>query len=277
MAYIKFCVVAVESDLKEQSIYIHFNKEIDTDTISPQVITVALQDYNIATMAHYDISISPDLKTVAVKFLTTPIVNSNYVVLIQNTVLDLEGNKLDQSLFRNVMFKSTVTSSIELVRPVNFEIISDKTFSWTEVGSDLVNSFRIQVSTDTAFNNLLIDNAVKGSSSITFGKELNPGQYYYRVRAEQDSEIGTWSETRTFLIQQSDEYEEEVINTENDVIAEDINGDPVIENLVEEERTDLLHMVTVPKSGITPTSFSFLFDDNIDISNLSVSVVRSDF
>lgn len=277
MAYIKFCVVAVESDLKEQSIYIHFNKEVDEDTISPQVITVALQDYNIATMAYYDLIVFKDLKTVQIKFLNVPIVNSNYVVLIQNTIKDIEGNILDQSLFRNVMFKSTVTSSIELTSPTNFEIITDKTFTWKEIGSDLINNFRIQISSDTDFNNLIINSTVIGKTTVTFGKELNAGQYYYRVRAEQDTEFGVWSEVRTFLIQADNEYEEEVIGTEDDIVTEDINGDPVIENLVAEERTDLLTVIETPKSGITNPSFSFLFNDNIDTSTTVITITRSDF
>ena len=277
MAYIKFCVVAVESDLKEQSIYIHFNKEVDEDTISPQVITVALQDYNIATMAYYDLIVFKDLKTVQIKFLNVPIVNSNYVVLIQNTIKDIEGNILDQSLFRNVMFKSTVTSSIELTSPTNFEIITDKTFTWKEIGSDLINNFRIQISSDTDFNNLIINSTVIGKTTVTFGKELNAGQYYYRVRAEQDTEFGVWSEVRTFLIQADNEYEEEVIGTEDDIVTEDINGDPVIENLVAEERTDLLTVIETSKSGITNPSFSFLFNDNIDTSTTVITITRSDF
>ena len=273
MAYIKFCVVAVETDLKEQSIFVHFNKQLDTDTVNEQNITVALRDNSVATLSYFDLFVADDLKTITIKFRNAPVVNSDYVLVIQNTLCDLEGNQLDKSLFRSVAFKSTVTSSINLVSPANFEVMKEKSFSWTEVGDNLVNSFRIQISTDTGFHNLVIDSTVINQTDITFGKELTHGQYYYRIRAEEGDNYGTWSETRTFLIQKGTEYEEET----DSPVEQTEPGEPTFENLVEEEVTSSLKLVEGPKSGVTPSSFSFLFDEDIDISSASVSIVRSDF
>ena len=275
MAYIKFCVVAVETDLKESSIYIHFNKQVDTDTVNASNITVALRDNTVSTLSYFDLVVSDDLKTITIKFKDTPVVNSDYVIVIQNTLVDLEGNQLDKSLFRSVVFKSTVTSDISLVSPANFEILNTKKFVWTEEGDSPVNSYRIQISDDTGFHNLLIDSIVVGQNDVTFGKELRNGQYYYRIRAELGDDYGTWSEIRTFLIQSDSEYEEEPI-AEDSIVETEI-GEPTFENLVTEERVDLIGLIEGPKSGVTPSSFSFLFDEDIDISNIKVSIVRSDF
>jgi hypothetical protein len=275
MAYIKFCVVAVETDLKESSIYIHFNKQVDTDTVNASNITVALRDNTVSTLSYFDLVVSDDLKTITIKFKDTPVVNSDYVIVIQNTLVDLEGNQLDKSLFRSVVFKSTVTSDISLVSPANFEILNTKKFVWTEEGDSPVNSYRIQISDDTGFHNLLIDSIVVGQNDVTFGKELRNGQYYYRIRAELGDDYGTWSEIRTFLIQSDSEYEEEPIAEDSTVETE--IGEPTFENLVTEERVDLIGLIEGPKSGVTPSSFSFLFDEDIDISNIKVSIVRSDF
>jgi hypothetical protein len=275
MAYIKFCVVAVETDLKESSIYIHFNKQVDTDTVNASNITVALRDNTVSTLSYFDLVVSDDLKTITIKFKDTPVVNSDYVIVIQNTLVDLEGNQLDKSLFRSVVFKSTVTSDISLVSPANFEILNTKKFVWTEEGDSPVNSYRIQISDDTGFHNLLIDSIVVGQNDVTFGKELRNGQYYYRIRAELGDDYGTWSEIRTFLIQSDSEYEEEPIAEDSTVETE--IGEPTFENLVTEERIDLIGLIEGPKSGVTPSSFSFLFDEDIDISNIKVSIVRSDF
>lgn len=275
MAYIKFCVVAVETDLKESSIYIHFNKQVDTDTVNASNITVALRDNTVSTLSYFDLVVSDDLKTITIKFKDTPVINSDYVIVIQNTLVDLEGNQLDKSLFRSVVFKSTVTSDISLVSPANFEILNTKKFVWTEEGNSPVNSYRIQISDDTGFHNLLIDSIVVGQNDVTFGKELRNGQYYYRIRAELGDDYGTWSEIRTFLIQSDSEYEEEPIAEDSTVETE--IGEPTFENLVTEERVDLIGLIEGPKSGVTPSSFSFLFDEDIDISNIKVSIVRSDF
>ena len=193
-------------------------------------------------------------------------------MIIQENVKDLEGNTLDKSLFRNIVFTSSVTSDIILGRPSNFEVISEQVFSWEEKGSDIINSYRLQVSTDTAFHNLNVDISIKDRSDITLGSPLDPGQYYYRVRAEQDDQFGTWSETRTFLVQGSNEYSEDISETTGEISGEDI----VIENLVETERTDLLIIEQQPTNGVTPLSFSFLFDEPLDSSDIKISVIRSD-
>ena len=278
MAYINFSVVAIETDLKEQSIYITFNREVDIDSINLATVTVALRDLNVSTLAHTNLIVSDDLKMVTIKFLDSPQVNTDYVVILQNTITDITGNELEKSLFRNVSFKSTVTSDIELVSPANFEVLTEKKFIWQEVGDTPVNNFRVQISTDTAFSNVLIDSLVSNQSEITFGKELKVGQYFFRVRAELGDNFGTWSDTRTFLVQSNGEFDDEdlFVGEETDEVVTEA-GEPTFENLVEEERTDLLKLLDAPDSGVTPDKFSFLFDDDIDISNIKVSITRGDF
>lgn len=274
MAYIKFSVIAVETDLKEQSIYIYLNKQVDTDTVTTENITVALRDYSLATMSYFDLFVLDDLKTITVKFRNTPVVNVDYVLLIQDTLKDLEGNNLDQSLFRNVKFISTVTSTVELVSPVNFEVISTQKFVWKEVGKDLVNKYRIQISSDTAFYDLQTDLVVTDQTELVLGKQLKPGQYFYRMRAESGDNFGTWSETRTFLIQQNTEDKEpDVTDT---ITTSDSISDIEIENLVEEEQINILKAIEIPESGITNKSFNFMFDEDINTDTLVVSIIRKD-
>lgn len=298
MAYIKFSITTIETDLKDQSIYINFNKEYDSDTVSHESILIALKNEsrNNALLYDYDIIFSDDLKTVQLKFKSSPEVNSEYVLIIQNTILDLEGKALDKSLFRSIVFKSTVTSDIKLLSPTNFEIIKDKTFKWKEVGEKKFNFYRLQVSTDTNFYNILVDVTISDKNEITLGQQIVPGQYFYRIRAEESENYGRWSETRTFLINQTEEIPEEVAPTEkpstsenNDDISEENphTDDPItlhddetgiiIEDLVNEEQKLPINIIDQPKNGETPASFSFMFDQNIDPNSIKVSVIRSDF
>lgn len=274
MAYIKFSVISVETDLKEQSIFIHLNKQVDTDTVTIDNITVALRNYSLATMSYFDLSVLDDLKTITVKFRNTPIVNADYVLLIQDTLKDLEGNNLDQSLFRNVRFISTVTSTVELVSPVNFEVISNQRFVWKEVGEDLTNTYRIQISTDTSFYDLQVDLTVTDQTELLLGKQLKPAQYYYRIRAESGTDFGVWSETRTFLLSPTAVVTTDTVDQtidSNTTVADEIE----IEDLVEEQ-LNVLTAVEVPESGATPTSFNFMFDEDIDTDTLVVSLIRKD-
>ena len=275
MAYIKFCIIAVETSLKDQSIYVTFNKEIDTDTISLQNVILAVNDTIAAPVANFQIIVGDDLKTVKLLLTDTPIVNTPYVLVIRDTVKDLEGNNLDKSLFRNVTFASNVTSDIDVKSPANFEIITEQTFVWEEKGDSLVNSYRLQVSSDTGFHNVQVDTLITDKRSVTLGAMLKAGQYYFRIRAEQDEEFGLWSQTRTFLVQQADEYEEETVSDDQ---QDEENEETVIEDLVRDIKDDRIIIEEKPANGVTPeTSFMFLLSEDINNEGITVSVIRSDF
>lgn len=274
MAYIKFCVIAVETSLKDQSIFVTFNKEVNSDTLNYQNIIVALNGQVTSPLASYNIILGKDLKTLQLQFVNGIIVNQPYIVVLQDKISDLGGSTLDKSLFRNVIFQSAVTSTIRLDKPANFEVVQEQKFSWTELGSNPVNSFRVQVSTDTGFHNLETDIIVKDQTSVTIGIVPKTGQYFYRVRAEQDDEsYGVWSDIRSFLLQPSTDSASSTADiTQNDNIEE-----VVIEDLVHDIRDDSLKVEQMPVNGTTPTSFSFLFSDDIDATDIVISVIRSDF
>lgn len=275
MAYIKFCVIAVETSLKSQSVYITFNKEIDEDSLTLQNIILAFNGQGTAPLANFDIILGKDLKTLQLKFIDAPVVNQPYVLILQDKIKDLEGNNLDKSLLRTILFKSSVTSDIILNSPANFEIITEQRFSWSEKGDSLVHSYRLQVSSDTGFHNLLIDSAIKDQTEVIFGASLEPGQYYYRVRAEQEEMFGVWSETRTFLVQQGNEYEEQEISNESSTTSQ--GDDIIIEDLVHDIKDERITIEEIPKNGITPSSFSFLFSEPINPDSIKISIIRSDF
>lgn len=274
MAYIKFCVVTVETVLKDQSVYVTFNKEVDIDSLNYQNIILALNGSTASPLASYDITLSDDLKTLKLHFIDAPIVNQPYILVLQDKISDLEGKTLDKSLFRNVLFKSSVTSDIILNSPANFEVISTQTFSWQETGNDPVNSFRLQIGTDTSFFNTVLDSVIKDQTSVTLSVPLKAGQYYYRVRAEVDSDFGVWSEIRTFLIQESNEYEEEALSEESIV---DKENEVTVEDFVGDIKSNIITVEDKPLNGTTPSSFSFLFSEDIDPNDIKISVIRSDF
>lgn len=275
MAYIKFCILTVETSLKDQSIYLTFNKEVDQTTLSYSNIVLALNSTHIAPLATYDIVLGDDLKTLQLKFKDAPAVNQPYILMIQENIKDLEGNTLDKSLLRYLEFKSNVTSDVVPRSPSNFEIIEEQKFAWDEIGDNLVNVFRLQVATDTGFCNIVTDIIIKDQTSITLGTPLKAGQYFYRIRAEVDDNFGPWSEPRTFLVQQDKEYQEQDVS--DDSTIDNDKDDVVVEDLVNDVKGERLVVEDSPKSGSTPKSFLFLFSEDIDPNSLQVSVVRSDF
>lgn len=274
MAYIKFCVIAVETSLKDQSIFVTFNKEINSDTLNYQNIIVALNGQVTSPLASYDIILGTDLKTLQLKFVNGVIVNQPYIVVLQDKISDLGGSTLDKSLFRNVIFNSSVTSTIRLDSPANFEVVQEQKFAWTELGDNPINSFRIQVSTDTGFHNLETDIVVKDQTSVTVGTQLNTGQYFFRVRAEQDYEsYGVWSDIRSFLLQSDGSFDSAATDITQDNDTEEV----IVEDFVHDIKDDSLKIENMPINGVTPNSFSFLFSDDIDATDITVSIIRSDF
>lgn len=274
MAYIKFCVIAVETSLKDQSVFVTFNKEVNSDTLNYQNIIVALNGQVTSPLASYDIILGKDLKTLQLKFVNGIMVNQPYIVILQDKISDLGGSTLDKSLFRNVIFNSSVTSTVRLDSPANFEVVQEQKFSWTELGDNPVNSFRVQVSTDTGFHNLETDIVVKDQTSVAVGTQLKTGQYFFRVRAEQDNEsYGVWSDIRSFLLQPDNSPDSSVV----DITQSNDTEEVIVEDFVRDIRDDSLKIEQIPINGVTPDSFSFLFSDNIDATDITISVIRSDF
>lgn len=272
MAFIKFCIMDIETNLKDKRVIIHFSKEIDTDTVDLQNFIIAAQDPSIPSMPKISLEISDDLKAVFMTFEDTPFVNTRYILIVQNTVKDLEGRKLDQSLFRNIYFKSTVISSISLLSPGNFEVISEKTFSWKETGDTLINVFRVQISTDTAFHNVQVNSTVSGKETVTFGKELSVGQYYWRVRPEQDLEnYGSWSDIRTFMIGGQSDSSAEISDETSETSVTEIE----IEDHVMDIKNNSLKIISMPKNGETPATFTFMFDEDIDSDSIKISILKN--
>jgi len=274
MAYIKFCILAVETDLKEQSIIVQFNKQVDTDTVTPKNVYVTLNENNMSTTVPVDIIVDDSLQVLQIKFKETPIINQQYTLLIQDTVLDLEGNQLEYSLFRNVVFNSTVISDIELLSPSNYEVVKSVATSWEELGDSPVNRYRLQVSTDTAFHNIQVNSIVVGKTEVEFSTELTKGQYFWRVRAETKDEYGSWSEIRTFLLSTEPSEVGTITHDESDDIPDETA--PIIEDLVSENENSLV-LLQGPESGSTLQSFLFNFSEDIDISDMKVSIIRSDY
>lgn len=281
MAYIRFAVISVSTDLQTQSVYITFNKQLDTDTVTLTNLMIASQHKNnkaslglVTDLATFDIDTTDDLKTIILRFHDTPEINTDYALLLREGIADLEGTSLEHTLFRYVRFESTITSKVNLISPANFEKVTDLTLTWEETGSELTNCYRVQVSTENVFHVILIDSVVSDKTSVSLSGQLGPGQYYYRIRPETTEEYGTWSEVRTFIIEDTDPIKTIQQPDETAVVETDI--EPVIEDWTT-DRPDRITLETGPDNGVTPLSFMFRFSEDIVSNTITVSVIRSDF
>ena len=266
MAEYEFGIISIEPNLKEQSVFVQFNLDLDINTVNYEnIYLMSLNtDLNANEGAFFDIIIQNDLLQLKLKNWAIP--NNKYTLLIQPGISSVTGITLDSALIRNFVFETDVTSKIDILSPSMYEKVNGKSFtcSWKEQGDKLGNNFYLEIDTTNAFNNNPITTIVNNKNSFTTNI-LENGQYYLRVRSQKDNMYGYWSDTVTFLIDNNDDPN----NNDNDN-NEDDNDDILITD-------NNINIIGLPDNGITPDSFQIEFDDNINVSDLSIKIVRSDF
>lgn len=276
MAYIQFSIESIHTSLKEQSIKIHFTHEVDEDSVSTDTVIVA----NKETHEVMDFDVIVDQKDVIIKLRKAPKVNSPYTLIVQDSVLNIVGDRLESSLFRKIEFASSVTSTVSILSPASFEVIKTPVFKWAEKASDpgeLTGLYRIQIAEENAFYNICYDAVVEGKSEYECAG-LADGQYYMHIRAERGEEYGDWSETRTFIVRGS-----EVIPPQDDspapapVTVSDETGIVIDDTTEEVPLVTYIKLTGQPDNGVTPPSFNFMFDTDINPEGIEISVIRSDF
>lgn len=286
MAYIQFSIKTVFASLKDKTLTLECTKEVDPDTVSTDSVILANKG------SHEILLFEPkvDGKLITLHLNKTPEVNSDYNLIVQDSIEDIAGERLESALFRKIQFESEITSSIQILSPADFEVIPSPTFKWKEIGDSPVNEFRIQVAKENAFYNILYDTTVTGKTEVDL-PDLEDGQYYFHIRAEHGDDVGNWSDTRTFLIRSATDKKEDSSSSDpeqtqpaeeepNDTSTTTDSGIVIDDDITPEkkEATDtVLSLLSQPESGETPLAFSFLFDTDINPEGIGISVIRSDF
>lgn len=278
MAEYEFGITDVIASLKEQSVFIYFTLDLDEETVNPDniILTVRNIDTGKNDIALYDISVFNNI--IQLKLNEWAVPNVRYTLIIQPGTKSITGELLNGALIRNFSFKSDVISKINLLTPADFEKIPCKDFTctWEEIGDSLTHSFYLEICKNQAFFDLVLKTSIFGKRSFTTN-ELEPGQYFIRIRAQQGEEYGYWSPLKTFIVDDNDDEDTNtpVNSDEDDNNNEDLTDDgPVI---IEDDNTNELVIVSTSENGITPLSFEITFNEDIDISEAKIEVVRSDF
>lgn len=292
MAYIRFSIKSVSASLTDNTIRITCTKTIDADSVTQESVILANKaSHEIAYFSGIDV----DEDTITLHLAKSPIVNSDYTLIVQDSIKDIVGESLISGLFRSVRFKSEITSTITLLTPADFEVVASPTFSWKEEGAAPVNRYRLQIAEENAFYNIVHDSVVEGKTQVELSG-IKDGQYYIRIRAESGEDFGNWSDVHTFLIRNSqaeDGGSKEPPQKQTDTKETDKPEDPDDSKkttdtgveIVDDTDTDdtkkpedaVLSLLTQPNNGVTPVNFSFIFDSDINQEGIDVSIIRSDF
>ena len=277
MAEYDFGVLEIESSLKEQSIFIKFSLDLDQDTVTyDNIYLMAFDKKNNANRGvKYRIIVEEDVLQLKLEEWAVP--NCKYTILIQPGITSVTNVTLEYAIIRNFIFKSDVTSTINILSPATFSKISDKTFTctWEEIGDKIESNYYLEIDKSNSFNLDPLTTIVKNKESFTTNI-LEDGQYYLRIRAtdKNNYNYGYWSDIITFTIEKPKEDIKPDIPTNPDENQDIKPEKPENDDLIVIE--DDLKIMSVSENGITPESFDFMFEDDIDISEIEISITRRD-
>lgn len=287
MAYIQFSVTSIETSLKDSSITICCSHDVDAATVTEdRIILTNKETHEVA-----DYTADVDGKIITLKLRNNPKVNSTYNLIIQDTIKDIVDDPLEASLFRHIVFKSEVVSNVAILSPADFEVISSPSFKWKETADKaegLTGLYRLQIATENAFYHIECDTVITAQTEADLPNKvwecqtelasLDDGQHYVRIRPENGEEYGDWSPVRTFMLRKGEKKESDPSPSSKEKETDD-GGISFTDLTVADVKLEgTLTLIIQPENGETPEqSFTYLFDQAIDASNASATIIRSDF
>jgi hypothetical protein len=253
--YQDFSIVTIDTNLKDKSVVITANFDVDPETVTDS--NIVLLDRLMRNEVEYSASVEGTVITLSLLEWPTP--NVEYILRIQNlkTVL---GDSLSSGIRRKVIFKSAICSKAKIIYPAFDEVITDLRLEWQEIlvnPTDMyVNSYYIEISTENAFNNLLKHVEVTANTSIDL-TDLPKGQYYVRIRVQDSLGYGEWSEVITFVVADHSMPPEPPIDPDDDdvIYIPEMNITSSVDN------------------GITPAYILIELDHDIDPASIANIIV----
>lgn len=248
--YQKFNITSISTDLIYKKIYIEFSLDVKEDTVNESSLVLT----NRESGAIIPCKIITKRNVVELELNDWPVPNIEYLLRVQKTILSIVDDQIEGSLQRNIIFKSQIVSSIQIVNPSDHEEMKELIITWKETNvsnsEDLVNSYYLEIANENAFYNIVKDTKIVDRNEILLSG-IDAGQYYLRIRAQnEEGQYGRWSDVITFLF--SGENKEAGPIFEEDTFEED--------SIYEEE----FKIINQPENGEDLKTFIIEFEDEVD-------------
>lgn len=192
-----------------KTIELNFSFDVDPDSITGNTIKLISRESRNEESYTYKV----EQKKVIIVLDEWPNKNTDYILKVQK-LKNVVGDTLLTGINRTIQFKSSITSTVEIISPIDFEEVSSLFIKLKEQSvDDLINSFYVECSTDTGFYNIIASTNIIDNNSGTLKVENN-GNLYLRARVQKDSQYGNWSNTISFNLKDIEneipdiEYEE---------------------------------------------------------------------
>lgn len=262
--------------------------DLDDTTVNQDSLLLTEKfDDKTNKLVPFDIEV--DETVIILKLINWVTPNTEYTLFIQPTIQSITGENLSSSIRRKVSFESAVTSEVNITSPADFEKLPDSrdfTCTWEEIGENLVRRYYLEIGTNNAFYNLVLSTTVDFSFKFNTDK-LKAGQYYIRVRSQNDNEYGKWSAVKTFIVGDDNSKGDCICSDVNSGTNTDADGRDDTPDSSDTGNTDsggpivvkdtTIKILSTTPMGTLPSSLDIKFDTPIDITNATITVVREDF
>ena len=219
--YNQFCITSVKPDLKTKTIVVTTNFKIDASTVNFKTVSLYHYEEDGSQLAEYSLSV--DNKSICIILNEYPPTETRFFLKVTD-IYDALNRKINYNYGNYVIFNNDVITDITVLSPGYRETFTENIIGVKLGIKDALESgsYRIQVSSDNAFFNIIstvtynatskeletsgdeltISDSNLSESEITFSATVNyNGQLFIRARAEKsETELGRWSETIPFTI-----------------------------------------------------------------------------
>jgi len=252
--YQDFRIISIDTSYTQKTIYITTSFDIDATSVNSSNIQV----YDRVTKQEVGLAYKVQENQLIIELTEWPTPEIDYIVAISKikSIIDDDLIAVDKN---KISFKNAIVNTVQITSPTPMQVISDVNIEWIEKcplpNIISYNNYRIQISTENVFHNIIKDINIK-SQLNTIITDLDYGQYYIRMRVENNEETGLWSDIITFYLQE-----------EVESISED--DTPIYITPIE--------IISSPFSGETPSSILIELNTEIDPSTVEdIIVIRRD-
>lgn len=255
--YQRFTVDKLLLHANRNEILLTFTLDIDDETVNTSTVYITESKAGVQPIAASvsGVSYSVDGRTIKIKYKELE-VNKPYEIHVTNGVESILGEKLEVEFVKEFELPSGIDSMVEILSPADYENVDTLEIRLKETAGPtkkLFNSFNIQVASDVNFLDVILDTDLDGKTEASFADLKQEKQYFLRVRPRDGKEFGNWSAPVTFT-------REKKSATQNGVTDKNQTED---DDWVPEVVSDM-ELVAAPENGVTPESFIFEFDAELD-------------
>lgn len=283
----RFQLLSIKPSLKDKLIHLTFSLDVDEESVVDNIYLMQEKPRKIVPC-----KILVDGRIIDVKLNDWPVPNIQYSLVIEpGKILSITEDKLEHLLPAHVEFKSEVTSEIKIVSPSNFEEITDELkVRWKEIGVNPTLRYYIEISTENTFYNIVfntvIDKTIQPCAENEYTVKLpsikTPGQYFIRIRAENEHEYGRWSKIVSVVLPK----EKPIVPNPQPEDKEKPKGPEILDltKETEKETPSLLEKPSIVKTekhvvyeDDLPSSLDISFTVPVSIEEVAVRIERREF